>query len=63
MYNGSLTVKEVAERLRVTDGTVRNYIRRGELRAYRISPRITRIREEDLSEFFEKKQTAKHGKN
>lgn len=58
-----LTVKEVANKLRVTEATVRNYIRNGEINAIKFGPRLIRMREEDVNDFIEKRQTAKHGKN
>jgi excisionase family DNA binding protein len=58
-----LTVKEVANKLRVTEATVRNYIRKGEINAIKFGPRLIRMREEDVNDFIEKRQTAKHGKN
>ncbi len=58
-----LTVKEVANKLRVTEATVHNYIKKGEINAIKFGPRLTRIREEDVNDFIEKKQTAKHEKN
>lgn len=58
-----LTVKEVANKLRVTEATVRNYIRKGEINAIKFGPRLIRMREEDVNDFIEKRQTAKHEKN
>jgi excisionase family DNA binding protein len=46
-----LTVAEVAERLRVNQQTIRNWIDRGELRAVRVGARRVRVRVEDLDEF------------
>jgi len=48
-----LTVREVAERLRVSPATVYRWVRRGKLEALRIGG-TTRIEEEALSEFIEK---------
>jgi len=45
---GSLTVTEVAERLNVSEKTVRVMIASGELPAYRIGSRLIRIRLEDF---------------
>lgn len=47
-----LTVKEVAERLRVSEKTVRNMIDRGDLIAYKIGGNI-RIEEESVEFIIE----------
>jgi excisionase family DNA binding protein len=56
-----LTVKQVAERMSVDEKTVRNWIRRGELRAInigRIRPEY-RIRPDDFDEFVRERQTGR----
>lgn len=45
-----LTVREVAERLRVCVRTVRNYIKQGLLRVVRLG-RAVRVDEQDLAKF------------
>ena len=48
-----LTVEEVAERMRVNEKTVRNWITSGELSAFPIGKRGYRISETDLHNFVE----------
>ena len=48
-----LTVEEVAERMRVNEKTVRNWIALGELLAFPIGKRGYRISETDLHNFVE----------
>jgi excisionase family DNA binding protein len=48
-----LTVEEVAERMRVNEKTVRNWITSGELAAFPIGKRGYRISETDLHNFVE----------
>ena len=48
-----LTVEEVAERMRVNEKTVRNWITSGELAAFPIGKRGYRISEIDLHNFVE----------
>ena len=49
-----LVLREVAEVLRVSESTVRRWVRAGELPAYRIGPRgQLRVREEDVTAFLE----------
>ncbi len=48
-----LTVEEVAERMRVNEKTVRNWIASGELPAFPIGKRGYRISETDLRSFIE----------
>ena len=50
------TVSEVAQRLRVSDRTVRNWVERGELKVFRIGKRGYRIAESDLLAFIERKK-------
>jgi excisionase family DNA binding protein len=47
-----LTPKEVAGRLRVTDGTVKNLIHRGELRAVRVGAKLLRVDSRALDEYL-----------
>ncbi len=51
-----LTVEEIAERLRVKVYTVRIWIRKGELPAYKVG-RDYRIRKEDFEEWLKKRRT------
>jgi excisionase family DNA binding protein len=51
LQNKFLTVTEVAERIRVNQQTVRNWIDRGELPAHRVGARRVRVTEKDLAEF------------
>jgi nitrogen PTS system EIIA component len=48
-----LTTSELAERLRVSPATVRNWAARGEIPALRIA-RTWRFRESDIQAFFNK---------
>lgn len=48
-----LTIEEVAERMRVNEKTVRNWITSGELPAFPIGKRGYRISETDLRNFVE----------
>jgi len=50
------TVQEVAQRLRVSERTVRNWVERGELAVFRIGKRGYRIAENDLNVFIEKRK-------
>jgi excisionase family DNA binding protein len=45
---GLLTVQQSAEVLGCSDATIRNWIREGRLRAYRVGPRFLRIKLNDL---------------
>ena len=47
-----LTVAEVADRLRLNQQTIRNWIDRGALRAVRVGPRRVRVRRVDLERFI-----------
>ncbi len=51
-----LTVEEVAKRLKVKEFTIRDWIRKGELPAYKVG-RDYRIRKEDFEEFLKKRRT------
>lgn len=48
-----LTIKQVAERLKVSERTIRNWIDKGDLKAYRFGLQY-RIDETDLNEFIKK---------
>jgi excisionase family DNA binding protein len=48
-----LTVAEVADRLKLNQQTVRNWIDRGELAAVRLGQRRIRVRESDLTTFID----------
>jgi len=50
--------QEVADKLKVTVKTVRNYIERGQLKASRLSGRKFIIREKDLIEFLDNLEPA-----
>lgn len=52
-----LTVQEVAEYLRVSDQTVRRYIKEGRIKALKINRRDIRIPEEDAQAFMEQLST------
>jgi excisionase family DNA binding protein len=50
------TVEEIAERLKVTDQTVRRWLKSGELRGHNFSGRTGyRIREADVNAFLEQR--------
>lgn len=49
-----MTVKETAELLKVSPATVRNYIKRGELKAIKTGQREYRINEEALKDFLKR---------
>lgn len=53
-----LTTKEVAEKLKVTQKTIRNLIESGELPAYRFG-RDYRIKEEDFEEYIKLSKVVK----
>ncbi len=53
-----LTVLEVAERLKVNQQTVRNWLDRGDMRETRVGPRRIRVRESDLEAFLEQRSGA-----
>ena len=53
-----LTVNEIAERLKVNQQTVRNWIDRGELAAVRVGTRRVRVRQSDLDAFLAAGATA-----
>lgn len=50
-----LDIEEVAEKLKISDGTIRRLVREGKLRAYRIGGKRGRLRfrEEDLELYIE----------
>ena len=51
-----LTVREVAERLKLREYTVRDYIRKGKLSAAKFG-RVWRVSEEDLEKFIEERKS------
>ncbi len=52
-----LTVKEIAERLKVKEFTVLDWIRKGDLPAYRVGGRSYRIKKQDFEEWLKKRRT------
>ena len=54
-----LSTREAADILGVHVQTVRQYIRLRELPAVKISPRLYKVRPEDLERFIEDKKTTK----
>lgn len=50
-----LTISEVAEQLKVSDRTVRNWIEKGTIKAYRFGL-VYRIRKEDFDDFVKQSQ-------
>lgn len=50
-----LTVSEVAEQLKVSDRTVRNWIEQGAIKAYRFGL-VYRIKKEDFEQFVKESQ-------
>lgn len=59
-----LTVREVAALIKVSDSTVRRWIRDGSLNAYKVGKRgQLRIREEDLELFLESQRVGAHTAN
>lgn len=53
LENERLTVSEVAAELDVSEKTVHRIIKRGELVAYKLTPRRTYVLRQDLSAFIE----------
>jgi putative molybdopterin biosynthesis protein len=56
MEDEFLTVEEIAKRLKVKEFTVRDWIRKRELPAYKVG-RTLRIKKEDFEEFLKKHRT------
>jgi excisionase family DNA binding protein len=56
MQEKMYTVQEVAQQLRVSERTVRNWIEQDELPAFAIGKRGYRIAESDLLTFIEKRK-------
>ena len=48
-----LSYSEVAGRVGVSERTVRNWVREGRLAARQLSPRVHRIDEQELSQFWQ----------
>ena len=53
--NEILTISEVAELLKVSDRTVRNWIEKGTIKAYRFGL-VYRIKKEDFDEFVKQSE-------
>lgn len=53
-----LSVKEIANSLRISDRTVRNLIETGKIKAYKVGNQF-RIKEEDFKSYLEKINTNK----
>lgn len=56
-----LSQAQAAEYLGVTDRTIRNYVSRGELPAYRVGGRVVRIDPADLEKLLRRIPTAAGG--
>jgi excisionase family DNA binding protein len=52
-----LTIKEVADKLRLSERTVYRYIKAGGLKTIKFSRKATRIAEKDLINFLKKHKT------
>ena len=52
-----LTIKEVANRYGVTEWTIRDWIRRGKLRAVRLGHRTVRIEASELEDFERRRKS------
>ena len=48
--------QEIALMLKVTPFTVRDWIRKGNLKAIRVGPKLWRVREEDLQEYLKQQE-------
>ena len=55
-----LTVKETAEALDVSAGTIRNWIRAGRIRANQLSPKLWRIPKTELAKFTDESEEINH---
>lgn len=53
-----LNVQEIAAQLDVVEQTVLTWLKRGELRGYRLGPKMYRVRREDLERFLEERLVA-----
>lgn len=59
-----LTLRDVAESMKVSETTVRRWVRAGSLPAYKVGKRgQLRVREEDLEAFLEKQRIGVSQKN
>lgn len=52
-----LTIKEAAQLLKVNVRTVTKWVKSGEIKAYELGPRITRLSQADIEEFIGKRET------
>ena len=57
-----LSIKDVSERLNISERTVRNLLNSGELYGYKIGG-IYRVNEEDLNNYLKKSKVEKETKN
>jgi excisionase family DNA binding protein len=60
---GYLTVAEAAKRLRVSHPTVWRWIKSGKLAAYRVGPKIIRVKEADLAALVQPVERAQEPKS
>lgn len=49
------TIKEVAQNLKVSERTIHNWIKEGQLNSYKVG-RLTRISKEQLEEYLQKEK-------
>ena len=56
-----LTIEQTAQRLGCSKNTVRAVIRKGDLPAVRIGPRMVRVRETDLEQILQPYETGQAG--
>ena len=57
-----LSIKDVSERLNISERTVRNLLNSGELQGYKIGG-IYRVNEEDLNNYLKNSRVEKETKN
>ncbi len=55
-----LTVKEVAKELKLSTGTIKGWIQRGELKAMKLGHHTVRVLREDLDKFIGNRYGAKY---
>lgn len=63
MTGQMLTLKEVARELNIGLRTVERLVETGELPAYRLSPRVQRVRREDLEAYLESRRIENGGRH